>query len=665
MPDVITFVPRSEVNARENLEDFVRACRNELTAFGSTLNFTDDVWDISQYAKQKARDSAVQLYFSKFGSRDKPMSGEFINFAKAYIRYTFSIRPSVQLQKRMRALQAVEAAMLQAHGAAVPSQLTTSVLNQAVVLLEDHYSQATAYSIALEIEALTDFLRRKWMLTVPITWSSPVARPANETRIGSAFEERRNKRLPSAEALGAIASIFRMATATSDVLVSSACAILSSAPDRISEVLLLPERCEATQATSTPGQTAYGLRWFPSKGGKPMVKWAVPVMTDILKEAISRIRGETEGARELARWYEQHPGKLYLPSHLEHLRGAERLSMPEVHEIVFEVDQPVGNLGGSWCRYHKLPLVNFDQRSHLPFAVLEEYLLKMLPTSLPVVDAATGMKFSEMLFVVKRNALDTQKERYRCVFEAVDYGNILRRLSGNTTANIFSRFGFTDVSGAPLEITTHQFRHYLNTLSQAGGLSQTDIALWSGRKSEMQNDAYDHISGRDLLALAHATTDSSKESVPGTTVSVRRFSLIRRAEWKKMGMTSAHTTEYGYCVHDFSMLPCQLHLDCINCDEQVCIKGDGVREENIRTLQAETRALLAAAEEATEDGEAGANRWVEHQRTTLARVDQLCSIFDDSNVPEGAAIRLGGVAPPTRLQQSADRLRINDGSNSI
>lgn len=35
-----------------------------------------------------------------------------------------------------------------------------------------------------------------------------------------------------------------------------------------------------------------------------------------------------------------------------------------------------------------------------------------------------------------------------------------------------------------------------------------------------------------------------------------------------------YVTEYGYCVHDFSMLPCQKHRDCLNCNEQVCVKGD-------------------------------------------------------------------------------------------
>jgi hypothetical protein len=31
--------------------------------------------------------------------------------------------------------------------------------------------------------------------------------------------------------------------------------------------------------------------------------------------------------------------------------------------------------------------------------------------------------------------------------------------------SVFSRFGFAEPDGSPIQITTHQFRHYLNTLA--------------------------------------------------------------------------------------------------------------------------------------------------------------------------------------------------------
>lgn len=661
MSSVITFVPRSDLSAQQNMANFIVACRETLTALGTDLAFDSNVWDLTGHLKAKARRGVKRIYFSKFGSSrgeaNAPMAKEFLDFAKSYLRFTYALRPTTTLGNRLLALQAAEAALLESQGTADPTRLTAQALNRAAQFAEDRFEPHTRYKVGRELEALVEFMRRKHMLAVPLTWKNPLPRPEHETRIGPAFEERRDRRLPSVHALEAIAAIFRKATEASDVLVSSTCAVLCSAPDRISEVLLLPELCEVTQTHRPTGQTMYGLRWFPAKGGPPQIKWPATVMADVLKEAVSKIRAQTTRARELAKWYELNPGKLYLPEHLEHLRGSPALTMVEVHQIVFDTNEPDGLLGGTWCRQHKLKLQKRDGRAYLSFKELEAFLLSLLPDGFPLADPTTGMKYSEMLFVVQRNALHARSGIYRSVFQTVDYQNISRRLSGVTVSNIFARFGYFNADGSPISIGTHQFRHYLNTLAQAGGMGQVDIAFWSGRKSVMQNDAYDNESGNDLLARIEAVTGNLEST--STAIATRTFSLITRAEWKKLGAEAGHTTEFGYCLHDFSMLPCQLHLDCINCDEQVCVKGDQVREANIRRQLSETRSLLEAAEAAYGEGAAGSNRWIEHQRTTLARLESLCSLLDNPAIQVGAAIKLSGINPPSKLQQSADKLRVS------
>ncbi|RZL04145.1 MAG: integrase [Rubrivivax sp.] len=657
MSMIVAFIPRSDLAAWENLAAFINSCRSQLTVFGVDFDFEGNVWDLTAYLSPRSRRTTMRLYFSRFGSArgsiENPMTKEFIDFAKSYIRYTYALRPSKGLRERLLALRIVETALISSQGSADPTRLNVQTLNHAISLAENRFGIRTSYGVGREIENLVGFMRRKKMLMVPVIWKNIVARPANLTRIGPEFNKRRDDKLPPVEALEAIASIFRDASKPSDILISGVCAILCSAPDRISEVLLLPSTCEVSQTEVSTGLMQYGLRWFPSKGGKPQVKWTVSVMADVVKQAIGRIRAITAQARELARWYEQYHGMLYLPRFLEHLRGSEMLTMEEVHQVVFDTDKPCGNLGGVWCRQHGLRSMKIHGRSYISFATLEYYLLSKLPKSFPFAEGATGLRYSEMLFVVQRNLMDGQKSVYRSVFESVDYGNIIRRLSGTTASNIFARFGFVDANGGPLSIGTHQFRHYLNTLAQAGGMSQLDIAIWSGRRNVNQNDAYDHVSANDLLAIAETATSSSASK--NITVKTSTFSLISREDWKTLGMTSGHTTEYGYCLHDFSMLPCQLHLDCINCDEQFCVKGDYVREQNIRLLTEETRMLLEAAEVAFGQGDVGSNRWVQHQRLTFERLKQLCQLLGDSTIPDGAIIKLTGITPATKLQQSADK----------
>ena len=140
------------------------------------------------------------------------------------------------------------------------------------------------------------------------------------------------------------------------------------------------------------------------------------------------------------------------------------------------------------------------------------------------------------------------------------------------------------------------------------------------------------------------------------------MTLIPRDEFARLHIPTAHTTDFGHCVHDFTMLPCQVHQDCVNCNESVCIKGDKVRERNIRQAREEVSLLMKNAEAARTDGEAGADRWLVHQTLTFQRLDNLCNIFDDPAVPIGAVIQLSDVVPPSRLAQAALR-RLESGAS--
>lgn len=166
-----------------------------------------------------------------------------------------------------------------------------------------------------------------------------------------------------------------------------------------------------------------------------------------------------------------------------------------------------------------------------------------------------------------------------------------------------------------------------------------------------------------MLALVRSVVGDEKNAV-GPLARVHPSALIPRDEFARLKVPTAYTTEFGYCIHDFSMLPCQIHRDCLNCSEQVCIKGDAVREANIRRHRAETRQLLEEAKDASANQYAGSNRWVEHQERTLARLDQLCEILDDPNVPVGAVIQPSGVVPASRLEQARSQRALSVAAKS-
>jgi hypothetical protein len=285
----------------------------------------------------------------------------------------------------------------------------------------------------------------------------------------------------------------------------------------------------------------------------------------------------------------------------------------------------------------------------------------MLPRGFPIVDSERGLKYSEALCVVQTNALHERKGTYRCMVYLLAQGDIANRMGARSATgipSIFDRFGFYEADGSSIHIRSHQFRHYLNTLAQAGGLSQLDIAKWSGRVDVGQNKAYDHVSDRDMNAMVRQVTGESSPLVTALPA-MRNATLIPRNEFDQLKLTAAHTTEYGYCTHDYTMLPCQLHRDCLNCTEQVCVKGEAVKEANLRQLVSETSTLLEAAESATRDGESGASRWVDHQRLTLSRASQLLEIMDNPQVSDGTAIQLHGIVPASRLEQALVQRRLS------
>lgn len=657
MAQVVHFVARAELEAQENLANFIRICRDRLTVFGPSLCFDDNTWDVTAALEVKAKNGAVRMVFNSWrttkGKEAVPLGEPFLSFAKAYMRYQHAMRPTISIGSRMAALRSLHEALSENGGPANPTLSSPEKFDRAVQLMQEKLSGTAAYKAAGQLEMIARFLVKNHLLAVPIPWRNPVRRPRDTVRVGKEFDEERRAKLLSPAALKALATAFRLATEPVDILVSSVAAILCCMPDRINEVLHLKADCEIEQKIPSTGEVAYGLRWYPSKGAEPMVKWVVASMTDVLQEAIGKIRKQTNQARAVARWCEDHPGQLYLPHELEHLRSRKLLTMAELADVLFR--EPVSRSAAQiWCRTRGIRTAKVAGKSLVAFTDVETAVWPLQPRGFPIANTERGLKYSDALCLVLRNTLHPQRATYRGVVELLDHGGINSRLGARRTsgiASIFDKLGLTEDDGSAVRVTTHQFRHYLNTVAQMGGLSQLDIAKWSGRADVNHNMVYDHQSDRDVLALVRDVVGDERR-IFGPSPRLSGAVPISRSQFAQLKVPTAHTTEFGYCIHDFAMLPCQLHLDCVNCDEQVCIKGDAIREANIRRHRDETQLLLDRAKTAGKKGYAGSGRWIDHQQAALIRLEQLCQILDDPAVPTGAVIQLSGVVPASRLEQA-------------
>lgn len=643
MAELIVFKPKAELDAEANVTAFIQLCRSQLTIFGADLDFESDAWDLTAALALRARGKGRQrATFIKLDRADEPMAEPFRSFSKAYFRYMFGLRPAKAIGMRLTALRAI-AASAEESGTSSVAGIDASTINRAAQLVGAKYEASTAYRIGQQLEMLAGFLDEHEMVRSRLGWVNFLSRPIDTERVGEEADERRRSKLPSKAALDALPKIFRAAVEPVDVIVSSAAAMMCGAPDRVAEVLTLPVDCEVDDFARDGDSAPYGLRWWPGKGADPMVKWVVPSMAGVMREAIAKIRTVTEPARVVARWYEKNPGSIYLKPGLEHLRERETLSLDEVADVIGVSD------GRKWCSDAKLPI---DAAGRARFELVELAVLRLLPPDFPILDPLTGMKYSEALFVVRRNELGLQRATYNCLVEGVSGMKINDGLGSRVAhgvQSIFSRFGFREADGSEIRVHTHRFRHYLNTLAQAGGMSQLDIAKWSGRKDVRQNAAYDHVTPAQMLEkVRSAVGDSSRMFGPLAEIPVNL--PVSRDEFGRLRFPTAHTTDIGFCIHDYTMSPCELHRDCVNCDDLVCVKGDVVKTERLRARLAEGRRLLDHVEKALSEGYAGSDRWLDHHRGTVERLTQLCSIMDDPNIAEGTCVQLGRQHGPIAIE---------------
>jgi hypothetical protein len=359
-------------------------------------------------------------------------------------------------------------------------------------------------------------------------------------------------------------------------------------------------------------------------------------MAEIVQKALTNIRQHTEESRRIASWYECNPHNVYLSADIQYLRSKARLDLSEVEALTGQRN-PM-----QWIVQQSIATEPQGRRTTVLFTDVECAILKLLPDAFPVFDRTTGLKYSEALFIVQKNCFHSQKGTWACMIEPMCQQHISDGLGARTAhgaSSVFSRLGLTEEDGSAIAISTHQFRHYLNTLAQKGGLSQLDIAKWSGRRDVKQNRDYDHVSGLELLEqLREAVGDDSQMFGPLARVEIN--SPMTRREFATLQIPTAHSTDIGFCIHDFTMLPCQIHRDCINCNEHVCIKGDNAKAQRVRQRLAEARRLLGAAEAGERDGFDGADRWRDHHQATVARLEELCRLLDDPSIPEGSVIQL-------------------------
>lgn len=676
MADAILFKPKATATAAANLATFVEFSR-QLAAFKAKDQFSQDVWDVSEtFGRNK------KLFFNT--ADREPLDEPLCSVVKGMVAYSYSLAPmksAVTYEELTYAARGLHAACRTAGRPMSFIDLDGFAFNGAVEYFrQEGLHPSTLYRRGSALARIAEFLQEHRLVNGPLQWKNTIPKPENlSRRSGRRGDVERAKKLPSQAAMEAIPQIFHLAhqegsSDTFSQVVTCYCALLMSNPARANELLTQPTDILVDGFSAE--NSGLGLRWWPEKGGTPLVKPVLDTFDDIVRRAHASLLRNSSQARKVAAWYEEHPTQMYLPPGTEHLRDKEILTYREVNAIFYggDFDKNRRSSLNGWMAGNNIPvstvsLTETERRQHktsgrkpgerhlVRFADLEASVLKCLPSGFP--HRLDGWRYSELLFITEGVGLRGAWSDIRVMFSPISYTSILTALGGGKgSLSIFDLYGFSNPDGSPIRLNTHQFRHWLNTLAQLAGMSQLDIALWSGRKNIAQNEVYNHITPEQRLERMRQQV-GDKSLATGQLSSMPKVIPIKRADYLAAKIPTAHVTDFGYCVHDFSVAPCQLHRDCLFCNDHVCVKGDLAAEERLQDKLEETRRLLDAAKDALDEEEHGADRWVQHNTEVLARLSALRDVLQDPAIANGAIIQLANPDAPSRLKDALEsRVRL-------
>lgn len=217
----------------------------------------------------------------------------------------------------------------------------------------------------------------------------------------------------------------------------------------------------------------------------------------------------------------------------------------------------------------------------------------------------------EALLIVQKYALSERRGTKEGEFSSItdsSIGQWLRGMtrsagSGNSEDSVFRRLGIMDPrSGEIAKFTTHDIRHWLNTIYQNGGLTEDQIALIFNRRHQKQNATYDQTSSKVRTArLKQAVRNNI--AIGQVAESYQRLAAYSRddaEDYLGAVLRMVNPMPHGVCTLDWSTTPCPHHLSCFSgneerpCEHLVVEPSHNATVKELGRIQREADLTIAA-----------------------------------------------------------------------
>lgn len=638
---MILFVPSSDAPEAANLSAFIRFCKQELSAF------KPEAWESDRWHDGEA----VAIFSTNLAPRTAysftPMSQPFKDFAKAYVRYRYSLKPVTSVCQWLGALRCIEAALFDVHGHADIALLDMAVMDRSAQKAREMYASETSWlKTGLEIRTVFNFCREKCFVRALPHWKPPFrTRPVLAETLTAEGTAHRASRLPKDGAMLKLADLFAVADDVETKYYSSIMMLLMVAPSRISEVFHLSTDCIGWEEDER-GEKQMFLRWRASKGKGWTKKWIIPSMREVVAEAVNRLVEIGAPAREAALFAHRFPDT-FMPHHAclsDPAEGPDRqLTSAEfcaALSIAYQAGWPIRQEGPAWSRLRFVGkwVCRLMDGGITTYRELGKYVNRTYRGKYwPYIDPEKVVPVWEALCLHRENEFRKWATPRHFSWRLPCSEEVSLRFQHSYDHSLFERYGLRNDDGSAIKLTPHQPRHWLSTMCERAGMDEFTLARWAGRARVEHNRHYDHRTPEERLSTLR---NLMPQELPSVVERIRQKQPVTYQELGVELLGTAKATLYGMCTHDYAMAPCQKLRECMTCSDHVCIKGDHVTLERIRVLEEQTALLLKRALVAHDEGVFGADRWVDSHKWKLAHVRAMRMALESPDVPEGAVFRV-------------------------
>lgn len=683
--NVLDFKPKSHLDADAQLHAFIEWAKAMLPK-GIPHQVNDSIrWEDKSWHSH----GIDSCSFTALGSTKRAprmMQPPFIDFSKAMMVHRRVYQKKKSIGNWLSATRALEAALVELTGTRDVTQVSAAVCNRACEHMRNHWQGVdTAYLNGMGLEAIISLMRDKQMLKTEFRWSSPI-----KVKLRGTLKQQkadREQKLPNPAAIRALGEMFNNDLSSPlDIVVTSACALLLSAPSRIGELADVERDCVVFKEDDDGNRRMF-LRWYAEKINKPLLKPVVkPEMEPVVERAITLLKSITDEGRAYAAWLEDHPeqfppheglpkksaddpltyeeacaalklktGPRHHPrgvfnnSFLRPLEKRKTLS-PAARQLLHEIREGWDTSRGKQIRLEGkagIKAVEFNDSFVITIRKLnvllrEKYLPRNFPYTTPYAEGKARVKYRDALFTVRTGALpDEMREKTGIkrdfgVENAANPSRISIQLAGRSngaSTSIFERHGYPN-----LKVNTHAFRHELNTRMHQAGLSQLLIDAFSGRSA--MGSVYNHETIEErtqAVAAYHPKTKRRNAAQRLEKIKTNKpltYSDVKDLEESEQDRI-LHQSHVGICIHNFGDDLCPKMGACLTCGKLGCVKGDDVKLANLKEERADLKRRYEKALDAQSRGIFGASERVKKLGMELYKCDALIRTLENPELENG------------------------------